>query len=159
MNRTKLASLPALALLTVLSMIPARAQDWVASVAQRSEPAVVTVVSYDGDNNKIGFGSGFIVRDDGLIATNYHVIKTATKVEVLNPAIGSYWVRGVVAVDRELDFVVLKIGEQNLPTLPLGNSGQVRLGEGVVAIGNPKGLSGTVSAGLISQFRNENSVR
>lgn len=159
MNRTKLASLPALALLIALTMIPASAQDWVASVAQRSEPAVVTVVSYDGDNNKIGFGSGFIVRDDGLIATNYHVIKTATKVEVLNPAIGSCWVRGVVAIDRKLDFAVLKIGEQNLPTLSLGNSGQVRLGEGVVAIGNPKGLSGTVSAGLISQFRKENSVR
>jgi len=156
MNRIRHIHLPLLALLLALSINPVEAQEgWVASVAQRSQPSVVTVTSYDGENQKTGFGSGFIIREDGLIATNYHVIKSAAAVEVQNPTIGTYRVRGVVAIDRDLDFAILKIADEGLPALPLGNSSQVRLGEGVVAIGNPKGLSGTVSAGLISQLREE----
>lgn len=134
-------------------------EDWVASVAQRSHSAVVTVVSYDGDNRQLSLGSGFVIREDGLIVTNYHVIKSASAVEVANPSIGKYRVRGVVAFNRDLDFAVLKIQADDLTALPLGNSTQVRLGESIVAIGNPKGLSGTVSAGLISQFREESSYR
>ena len=156
MNRIRHIHLPLLALLLAVSSCLVQAQEsWVASVAQRSQPSVVTVTAYDGENQKMGFGSGFIVREDGLIATNYHVIKSAAAVEIQNPTIGTYRVRGAVAIDRDLDFAILKIAEESLPALPLGNSSQVRLGEGVVAIGNPKGLSGTVSAGLISQLREE----
>lgn len=156
MNRIRRIHLPLLALLLALSITPVEAQEsWVASVAQRSQPSVVTITSYDRENQKTGFGSGFIIREDGLIATNYHVIKSAAAVEVQNPRIGTHRVRGAVAIDRDLDFAILKIADEDLPALPLGNSSQVRLGEGVVAIGNPRGLSGTVSAGLISQLREE----
>jgi hypothetical protein len=160
MNRVRSTNLPALVMLLALCMSPAQAQEeWVASVAQRSQTAVVTVISYDGENRQISLGSGFVIREDGLIATNYHVIKSAKVVEVSNPTIGKYRVRGVVAVDRKLDLAVLKIQGDNLNALVLGNSAQVRLGESIVAIGNPKGLSGTVSAGLISQIRDESSYR
>jgi S1-C subfamily serine protease len=129
--------------------------DWVEPVANRSLPAVVTVLSFDGDGKQLGIGSGFIVREDGLVVTCYHVIQNASAVEVRNKEIGSYRVKGVVEVDRKMDFAVLKIAAEDLPVVPMGDSSLVKLGEGVVAIGNPKGLSGTISAGLISQINEE----
>jgi S1-C subfamily serine protease len=143
-------------LVVLLSSISAFAQeDWVAPIARRSLPSVVTVLSFDGEGEQLGIGSGFIVREDGLVVTCYHVIQNASAVEVRNKEIGGYRVKGVVAVDRETDFAVLKIAAEDLPVVPLGDSGRVKLGEGVVAIGNPKGLAGTISAGLISQIREE----
>jgi S1-C subfamily serine protease len=129
--------------------------DWVEPVANRSLPAVVTVLSFDGDGKQLGIGSGFIVREDGLVVTCYHVIQNASAVEVRNKEIGSYYVKGVVEVDRKMDFAVLKIAAEDLSVVPMGDSSLVKLGEGVVAIGNPKGLTGTISAGLISQIREE----
>ena len=129
--------------------------DWVQTVANRSLPSVVTVLSFDGDGKQFGIGSGFIVRKDGLVVTCYHVIQNASAVEVRSKEIGGYRVKGVVAVDRKIDFAVLKITAEDLPVVPLGDSGKVEPGEGVVAIGNPKGLTGTISAGLISQIREE----
>jgi S1-C subfamily serine protease len=143
-------------LIVLLNSVFALAQeDWVAPIANRSLPAVVTVLGFDGAGKQFGLGSGFIVREDGIVVTNYHVIKNAAAVEVRGKAVGAFRARGVVAMDRDLDFAALKIAGDELPVLPLGNSNQVRLGEGVVAIGNPKGLTGTISAGLISQVREE----
>jgi S1-C subfamily serine protease len=83
--------------------------DWIQPVANRSLPSVVTVLSFDGDGKQFGMGSGFIVGKDGLVVTCYHVIQNASAVEVRNREIGSYRVKGVVAVDRDMDFAVLKI--------------------------------------------------
>ena len=159
MNITKNLSLQVVVLVVLLNSIFAFAQEeWVAPVARRSEPSVVTVLSFDGAGRQFGLGSGFIVREDGLIVTNYHVIQNASAVEVRSKAIGSFRVKGVVAADRGMDFAVLKITAEDLPVIPMGDSKLVRLGEGVVAIGNPKGLTGTVSAGLISQIREEGDL-
>lgn len=156
MNITKNLSLQVVVLIVLLNSIIAFAQeDWVAPVARRSLPSVVTVLSFDGAGKQFGLGSGFIVREDGLVVTNYHVIQSASSVEIRGKDIGSFRVKGVVAVDRGMDFAVLKIAAKDLPAIPLGNSNLVELGEGVVAIGNPKGLTGTVSAGLISQIRDD----
>ncbi len=156
MNIAKNLSLQAVVAIVLLDSIFAFAQEeWVAPIARRSLPSVVTVLSFDGAGKQFGLGSGFIVREDGLIVTNYHVIQNASAVEVRGEAIGNFRVKGVVAVDRGMDFAVLKITAEDLPVIPLGNSSLVKLGEGVMAIGNPKGLTGTVSAGLISQIREE----
>lgn len=156
MKTAKYLRLQIVTLIILLNSVFAFAQEeWVAPVAKRCLPAVVTVLCFDENGKQFGLGSGFIVREDGLIVTNYHVIQKASAVEVRSKTIGSFRVKGVVAVDRDMDFAVLKIIGGDLPVIPLGNSSQVRLGEGVVAIGNPKGLTGTISAGLISQVREE----
>jgi S1-C subfamily serine protease len=143
----------------LLNSVCAFAQEkWVGRVARKSLSSVVTVLSYDGDGKQFGLGSGFIVSEDGLIVTCYHVIQNASAVEVRNSEIGNYRVKGAVAVDREMDIAVLKITAEDLPAVPLGDSDRVKLGQGVVAIGNPKGLTGTISAGLISQIREEEDV-
>src|SRR5215510_4222885 len=157
MSIAKNVRLQVVGLIVLLNSIFAFAQEeWVAPVARKSLPSVVTVLSFDGDGKQFGIGSGFIVREDGLVVTCYHVIQNASAVEVSNREIGSYRVKGAVAVDREMDIAVLKITAEDLPAVPLGDSDQIKLGQGVVAIGNPKGLTGTISAGLISQIREEN---
>ncbi len=148
--------LSAAELVVLLNSLFALAQeDWVAPIAKRSLPAIVTIVSLDGSGKEFGLGSGFIVREDGIVVTNYHVIQKASAVEVRGKTIGTFRAKGVVVMDRDLDFALLKIAGDELPVIPLGNSSQVKLGEGVVAIGNPKGLTGTISAGLISQVRED----
>jgi Trypsin-like peptidase domain len=130
-------------------------EDWVAPVVKRTLPAVVTVLAYNQNGEQLGLGSGFVVRDDGLIVTNYHVIQGASSVKVGSKDIGAFSVKGVVVAHRQMDYAVLKINAEDLPVLPVGDADRVKLGEGVVAIGNPKGLTGTISAGLISQVRDE----
>lgn len=98
-----------------------------------------------------GLGSGFIVSPDGYILTNEHVISGADSIEVTLAGREKPYPARKIGVDRELDLAVLKIDAAgDLPTVPLGNSDQVRVGDWVVAIGNPYGLDHTVTAGVIS---------
>ncbi|MEM6888567.1 MAG: Do family serine endopeptidase [Pseudomonadota bacterium] len=95
-------------------------------------------------------GSGFILSPDGLIVTNHHVIDDASAVTVrLND--GREFDAEVVGEDPETDLALLSIRtEQALPHVTLGDSDKIRVGENVVAVGNPFGLGGTVTAGIIS---------
>lgn len=96
-----------------------------------------------------GLGSGVIVSADGTILTNAHVIDGADKVTVLTSDNKSFEAK-VVGADKPSDLAVLKIEAQNLPYLILGNSDTVRVGDIVLAIGNPLGIGQTVTSGIIS---------
>lgn len=96
-----------------------------------------------------GVGSGVIVSADGTILTNNHVVEDATKITVeMNN--GKTYEAKVVGTDPPSDLAVLKIEAENLPFLTLGNSDTVRVGDIVLAIGNPLGIGQTVTAGIIS---------
>ena len=98
-----------------------------------------------------GSGSGVIIRPDGYIVTNNHVVSGATKISVtLND--NSQYEATVVGTDPATDVAIIKIDAQNLPSIPLGDSDQLRLGEWVLAIGSPLGaqLRGTITAGIVS---------
>jgi serine protease Do len=96
-----------------------------------------------------GLGSGVIVSADGTILTNHHVIEGADKIKIeLNDK--RTFDAKVVGSDQPSDLAVLKIEAQNLPYLTLGNSDLVRVGDIVLAIGNPLGIGQTVTAGIIS---------
>lgn len=96
-----------------------------------------------------GLGSGVIVESNGVILTNNHVVNGATIVKVDLPDRRTYDAK-VVGTDEASDLAVLKIEATNLPTLPLGDSDRVRVGDVVLAIGNPLGLRQTVTSGIIS---------
>lgn len=81
-------------------------------------------------------GSGVILSDDGFIVTNNHVIDGATKIEVVLNDKRTY-VAELVGTDPNTDIALLRIGEKGLPFLKLGNSDQVKVGQWVVAVGNP----------------------
>jgi serine protease Do len=98
---------------------------------------------------RTGMGSGVIVRADGYILTNNHVVENADEVEV-ELSDGRTVVADVVGTDPETDLAVLKIDATGLQPAPLGNSDQIEVGDWVLAIGSPFGLDQTVTAGIIS---------
>jgi serine protease Do len=96
-----------------------------------------------------GQGSGFIVSADGTILTNAHVVKDAKEVTVKLTDRREFRAK-VLGADAKTDIAVLKIEAKNLPTLPLGNTKDLKAGEWVLAIGSPFGFENTVTAGVVS---------
>ncbi|MBW3564312.1 MAG: trypsin-like peptidase domain-containing protein [Acidobacteria bacterium] len=94
-------------------------------------------------------GSGFIWSSDGTVVTNAHVIEGASAITV-NLADGRSFEARVIGVDPDSDLAVLELDAGDLPAAPIGTSSDLMIGETVVAIGNPFGLSGTVTTGVIS---------
>lgn len=94
-------------------------------------------------------GSGVIVSEDGYIVTNNHVVEGATKIEVILNDKRSY-VGEVIGTDKNTDLAVVKVSESGLPFLKVGNSDEVKVGQWVVAVGNPFNLTSTVTAGIVS---------
>ena len=94
-------------------------------------------------------GSGFVWSSDGIIVTNNHVVEGASKITV-NFQDGSQHTAKLVGVDPDSDVAVLRIDGRNLPTASIGISSDLMIGETVVAVGNPFGLSGTVTTGVVS---------
>ncbi len=117
-----------------------------AQIAARSTSSIVTVRS------PTGLGTGFIVKKEGWIATNFHVVAGASELVVATPDQREFPVIEVLAADRLHDLAVLRV-EADLGALVLGDSDAVRAGDSVVAIGHPLGLEDTVSNGLVSAVR------
>lgn len=142
-------------------------------VVQRASPAVVYIETnavrqrptFWGmtDEQVQGLGSGMVIRDEGFIVTNYHVVRNAETIRVsfrddVDPR---QYQAEVVSFVQEQDLALLKIrGEegQRFPTVPLGTSGDLMIGEKVIAIGNPFGHTHTVSVGIISGLHRDVNV-
>ncbi len=109
--------------------------------------------------DKQGSGSGVVIREDGYIVTNNHVIDGAHKIEVVFNTNESY-IAEVVGVDASTDLALLKIEATDLKTVKIGDSDELRLGEWVLAVGNPYNLNSTVTAGIVSaKARNINILQ
>ena len=127
-----------------------RAPDSIAALAARVIPAVVSI-SVKGSSSS-GTGSGFFLDSNGYILTNNHVVEAAATrgtitVELSN---GKKYGAKLMGRDNSYDLAVLKIDVTSAPTLQLGNSDLAQVGDSVIAIGSPLGLSGTVTSGIIS---------
>ncbi len=109
------------------------------------------------DYESRGLGSGVIVAADGTILTNNHVVDNADEVTVIMPDDTEYAAK-VVGTDPKTDLAVLRIEATNLKPAKLGDSDALRVGEWVVAVGNPFGLSSSISAGIVSA-KGRNDVR
>ncbi|MFA4953708.1 MAG: trypsin-like peptidase domain-containing protein [Patescibacteria group bacterium] len=122
-----------------------------------ASPAVVQINITSVSQNPFGFssgqqdglGSGFIITSDGYVLTNNHVVENATKITVMLKD-GREFRGQVVGTDATSDVAVVKISGTNLPTVQLGDSSMLTVGQKVIAIGNPYGLSQTVTTGVIS---------
>lgn len=133
-----------------------------AEIAQRAFPTVVMLVVEDEDGRPLGLGSGFFVCND-VIATNHHVIKNAAQVYAkLVDQEKKYTIEGIVADDSKNDLALLKVDTVNMlnarqanseKPLVIGEIEKVAVGDTVYAVGNPKGLEGTFSQGIVSGFR------
>lgn len=118
-----------------------------ADITARATPAIVTVRAGNS------LGTGFLVRKDGWVATNFHVVRDARDISVVLSNHREFPVVEIMNANRLHDLVILRIEAQNLPVLELGNSDNVRPGDSVLAIGHPLGFEDTVSNGLISAVR------
>ncbi|MGB0392106.1 MAG: trypsin-like peptidase domain-containing protein [Salibacteraceae bacterium] len=109
--------------------------------------------------DKQGSGSGVVIREDGYIVTNNHVIDGADKIEVVFNTNESYLAQ-VIGVDPSTDLALLKIEANGLKPVKVGDSDEIRLGEWVLAVGNPYNLNSTVTAGIVSaKARNINILQ
>lgn len=124
-----------------------------AEIKKEFGKAVVLIAAVKEANESIGLGSGFIVDQEGVIVTNYHVIQGAYPaiVKLLNGDI--YNDLSIIDFDSTRDIAIIKVKGWSLPTVKLGNSDSIEIGERIVIIGNPKGLENTVSDGLLSGIR------
>jgi len=127
------------------------APDWV-RIARAVRPAVVHIGAWElvaGKPVYLGLGTGSIIRPDGFIVTNQHVIRGATELRV-KLADGRELLATVVGQDADVDLALLKVEASGLPVMPLGDSSSLQVGEPVMAIGNPFGLDQTATVGIIS---------
>jgi putative serine protease PepD len=128
-----------------------RKPDSIAGIAARVSPSVVSIEVSKGNNG--GSGSGFFLDSTGHILTNNHVISLAAiagasiQVRLAN---GKTYDAKLVGRDVSYDLAVIKIKVTDAPALQLGDSDEVQVGDGVIAIGSPLGLTGTVTSGIVS---------
>lgn len=122
-------------------------------IAQNSFPSVVLLVMQDARGQPVSLGSGFFARD-GMVATNVHVIEGACQgyARIVGQK-SKYEIRGIVAIDSLHDLALLAVPGATAPSLQLGDTRQVQVGDEVYAIGNPEGLEGTFSQGIVSGIR------
>ena len=127
-----------------------------ADIYDRVLPGVVTIYTYadigdNGDSRPLGQGSGFVVDQDGHILTNQHVIESASEIEVDFPSGLKSWA-DLIGTDPDSDLAVLEVdvSAEDLVPIPFGDSDQVRVGEFVIAVGNPFNYEGTMTLGIVS---------
>jgi len=160
--------------LATAELLPGVGPDAIADVVSQTSPSVVKIatrVTTGGSGNPLaddpffrqffgfpsrqreqeGLGSGFIMSADGYVLTNEHVVDGADEITVTVTGFDQELPARVVGADFDLDLALLKLDAgRDLPFLPLGNSDQIRVGNWVIAIGNPYGLDHTVTTGVIS---------
>lgn len=152
MSKRALARVLLATTLSWAAIVPLSAQT-AGELYNRFSPAVV-LIELIGDTGKVkGRGTGFIVSSSGQILTNYHVIAHAKKATVRLANGDAYDTVEVLDVDQRKDIALLKIKAIDLPTVVIGNSSQVHVGDTVLSLSNPLGLQNTLSSGIVGGIR------
>lgn len=125
-------------------------QDKIRAIESASK-SVVSIRTYRQGQDEPGIGSGVILRSDGYIITNHHVINKAKVVKVTLPG-GKTYTAKVWKAAPEKDLALLKIEANNLPVARVGNSAKIKKGETSIAIGDPLGFAGTVTVGTVGSL-------
>ncbi|WP_055692597.1 S1C family serine protease [Streptomyces prasinus] len=137
-------------------VVPAALKGTVAGVAEAVGPSIVEINAESGAGSSTG--SGVIITDDGEIITNNHVIAGASSVEV-RTGDGKTYTADVVGTESSKDLALIKLRDASgLTAATLGDSDGVRVGDEVVAIGSPEGLTGTVTSGIVSALDRDVTV-
>ncbi|MFP2910666.1 S1C family serine protease [Pyxidicoccus sp. 3LFB2] len=140
--------------LALLTSAPARAED-TSAFAARVKPSIVQLEVLGPSGQRVGSGTGFFISEDGLVATNEHVIEDAFEMRARLPDGSTRKVLGFLARSPERDVALVKLEGTGYPALPLGVDVKVQEGMKVLTVGNPLGLTFTVAEGIVSAVRPE----
>ncbi|MGB8943860.1 MAG: trypsin-like peptidase domain-containing protein [Streptomyces sp.] len=141
---------------TQTNVVPTSKKGTVSGVAEAVSPSIVEISAKSSAGEATG--SGVIVTEDGEIVTNNHVISGASSVKVKTND-GKTYTAKVVGTDSKKDLALIKLqGASGLKPASLGNSDNVKIGDDVVAIGSPEGLTGTVTSGIVSALDRDVTV-
>ncbi|OXY95415.1 S1C family serine protease [Streptomyces diastatochromogenes] len=141
---------------TTTTVVPSSKKGDVATIAAAVSPSVVEVQATLSNGSSTG--SGVIIASDGEIVTNNHVISGAASIKV-RTSDGKSYTAEVVGTDSSKDLALIKLkGASGLKAASLGNSSNVQVGDAVVAIGSPEGLTGTVTSGIVSALDRDVTV-
>ena len=139
-------------LISIVGTVAVHATD-IPALVQRAKPAVVEILTFDQQNDLLKSGTGFFISPDGILLTNYHVISGGGGIIAKTPTGAVYILKSVVSYSEAHDVAELQFLTTDAPYLTLGHSSGAVEGQRVLVIGNPVGLEGTVSEGIISAFR------
>ena len=157
LRERSLSAIVVLLLFCTISTAPAQTILPAEDIAEKALASTVYLEMMDKNGKTLGIGSGFFVKSN-LIATNYHVIEGAARgTAKLVGKHTTYNIEGITATDKTNDLALLKVTAYGIKHLSLGDSDAVRIGETVYVAGNPKGLEGTFSDGIISSRRNKDT--
>ena len=155
--RRSLVPIVVLLLFFTITTTPAQTALLAEDIAEKALAATVYLEMKNSNGKVLGFGSGFFVKPN-LIVTNYHVIEGAAQgTAKLVGKSTTYNIEGFTATDQKNDLAILKVKAYGVKPLPLGDSDTVRIGETVYVAGNPNGLKGTFSDGIISSRQDKNT--
>ncbi|MCL7425083.1 S1C family serine protease [Streptomyces sp. YS415] len=141
---------------TTTSVVPAAKKGDIAAVAEAVSPSIVEISATS--NSGQSTGSGVIITGDGEIITNNHVISGASSIKVTTSD-GKEYTAEVVGTDSSKDLALIKLADASgLQAASLGDSDRVQVGDTVVAIGSPEGLTGTVTSGIVSALDRDVTV-
>src|SRR6476660_3932129 len=147
------ASIPCAVIFLFVPFVRVRSQDLLPELVRRIKPSAVAIETFDSRGEKLSRGSGFFIAVDRVV-TNRHVIENAFRAEVHSYNGNVYPVKGVIAVDAEGDLAVLRVEPPPGQVRPLSlERTSPQEGESVVVIGNPFGLEGSVTNGIVSAVR------
>ena len=143
----------------VCACLPGKAgAEDIPKLVARAKQAVIEVGTLDAQSNVLGTGTAFFIRSDGTAVTNAHVIQGAARIVGLTNTGAEYRFERVIAQSQDADLAILKFSATDVPYLTLVSSQDAVEGQRVLVIGNPKGLQGTVSDGLIAAFREDHKI-
>ena len=123
----------------------------------KSSPAVVRIITFDGNGKEKSFGSGVFVSSEGLVVTNYHVVEGGKTFKIILSNNATFDVSKVIAADPKTDLALLDTKGAGVPFLRLTNR-KPAVGDKAYAVGNPRGLKNTLSEGIISGTRKWNDI-
>ena len=144
--------------LTTMLFIPMACGADADKIYRENSGAVVVVVSIDDKGHVIGQGSGFIVREDGAVVTNYHVVSMAADVKI-KVGMKILDIEGVLHADPENDLAIVKLEGGGYPKVKIGDVNKLQVGEKIYVIGSPQGLENTISEGILSGIRDVDQER
>ena len=142
-------------------LVPARAGPSnidIPALVRRAKPAVVQILTFDQTGAPLYTGTGFFISADGYLLTNYHLLDGAASILARSPSGTIFHLKKIAALSRASDVAELQFDATTPNYLGFGSTTDAVEGQRVLVIGNPEGLEGTVSDGIISAFRENRSL-